>query len=467
MAMVTQVPSAVAPRRKRVYARSRYYRRRPLYRRRSYFPRRTYGRLRGRGAYTYSKPGPWGKIGRALGSLAGRGIAGPIGSAIGGKIGSYAHYIGKIFGSGDYVSSSDSVKWNTIVNDSQIPSFAGSKNTVRIRHREFLGDIISASTANTFTIQSFSINPGLSASFPWLSQVCGSTFQQYRINGMVYEFRTMSADALNSVNTALGSVTMATDYDSADAAFTSKQQLENTEFGVSSKPSCSMIHAIECARSQTSVSEQYVRAFANPANTDIRLYDLGKMYIATSGLQGTNVNIGELWVSYDITFFKAIEQPPGYLMPYAHYQIDPTLIGVTPSVVPLSTNTGADLIGMTAAAATISFPLSIPVKSVWRLDYYALGTATVGAGTIVASPAGGLGAYPGFLFGNSSVSVQVPSPAPSSTSTLQQLTVYFIYNGGGTPASLPRLVLSFTGGTALSAYTSADWLVTMVNPGTH
>lgn len=138
---------------------------------------------------------------------------------------------------------------------------------------------------------------------------------------MVFEFRSMSADALNSTNTALGSVVMCTDYDSADVPFSSKQQMENTEFGVSCKPSSNMIHAIECAPKVTTATELYVRARNIPAGTDIRLYDWGKFYIATSGFQGTNVNCGELWVSYDITLIKAIEQPPGYLNNFIDYNL--------------------------------------------------------------------------------------------------------------------------------------------------
>jgi len=283
-------------------------------------------RMSGSGAYTYEKPGPWGRIGSAAGRMVGGAIGskyglGKAGAAIGSKIGSYAHYIGKIFGSGDYITASDGVKSNSLMNPSpQAPQFAGQR-AVRIRHREFLGDIITSATPGAFNIQKFSINPGLSASYPWLSQVCGATFQQYRINGQVYEYRSMSADALTSTNTALGQVIMATDYDSKDSPFTTKQQMENTMFGVSCKPSSCMIHAIECARNQTSVSELYVRPFAVPDGTDPRLYDMGNFYVATNGMQGASVNVGELWVSYDITFFKEIQQPPLFIAPVASYDL--------------------------------------------------------------------------------------------------------------------------------------------------
>ena len=116
--------------------------------------------------------------------------------------------------------------------------------SVIIRHREYLDDIVSSATPNTFKLQNFYINPGDRITFPWLSQIADS-FEHYRIRGMIFEFRSMSADALNSTNTALGQVIMATAYNSALPNFNNKYEMENYEFGVSTKPSCSLMHPIE------------------------------------------------------------------------------------------------------------------------------------------------------------------------------------------------------------------------------
>jgi len=392
-------------------------------------------RIKGRGDYTYEKPGPWGTngrwIGKAIGSTWGK-SAGKLGESVGGL----AHYIGKIFGSGDYVAS-PAVQENTILSP-QIPSFSANATTVRVRHREFLGDILSSATANTFDIQAFPINPGLAQTFPWLSQVCGATFQQYRLNGCVFEFRSMSSDALNSTNTALGQVIMATDYDSADTPFSSKQQMENTEFGVSCKPSCNMIHAIECAKKLTSVSEQYIRAYGNPSNTDIRLYDLGRFYIATNGCQGTNVNLGELWVSYDVTFIKTIEQPPLYLAPMAGYNlVSPDVshpLGISQSSLYEPANPGGgsfpDQIGLTFVGNSIQLPSSLEVGSVYNLFYELVGNSTASVAAPVVT----------FTHGLSSVgnTIAYPASGTATSAVLYYLTV-FVYSGGGTEAAPPTI----------------------------
>jgi len=118
----------------------------------------------------------------------------------------------------------------------------------------------------------------------------------------VYEFKSTSADALNSTNTALGAVIMSTEYDLAKSPFTTKMQMENYEFTSSCKPSCSMLHPIECDPAQTPIPTQYVRN-SNSTVYDKRLTDLGLFQIATYGMQAAAV-IGELWVTYEIELLK-------------------------------------------------------------------------------------------------------------------------------------------------------------------
>lgn len=388
---------------------------------------------------------------------------GPLGALAGSKIGSYAHYIGKIFGSGDYVTSPNQVKHNVLVNESQIPQFVSSKDAVRIRHREFLGDLVSSGTIGAFQIQQFPINPGRSDTFEWLSQVCGATFQQYRLNGCVFEFRSMSADALNSTNTALGSVVMATDYDSADSAFTTKSQMENTEFGVSCKPSSCMIHAIECDAKQTSVSELYIRANSVPSGKDIRFYDLGQFYVATTGMQAASVNLGELWVSYDVTLFKSIQQPAGWLIPSAHYQLDNAQVSTKPlAVLSPQPSWQFDTIGLTfpAGGLSVQWPLSIPLNSIWLVNIILSGTAANATTFSLAAPTGGMVTFNGVVGGGSGF--VTPAPTPGTGVTEETRYQMLQYTGGGTVA-LPPTMTVVAPATPLASYTACEVMITMVN----
>jgi len=178
---------------------------------------------------------------------------------------------------------------------------------VRIRHREYIGDVLSSTPAGSFGVSSFLINPTNSDLFPWLSQLA-KNFQEYKMEGLFMEFRTTSADALTGTNTALGTVMMATNYNSAASNFQSKREMENSQFGQSCKPSQSLRHFVECAPARTAISDtKYCRQGVIPASADPRLYDLGKFQIATVGVQAAAVNLGELWVSYQVTLMKPID----------------------------------------------------------------------------------------------------------------------------------------------------------------
>ncbi|AYP28902.1 MAG: coat protein [Cressdnaviricota sp.] len=407
-----------------------------------------------------SKRGLFGTAGGTVGGMIGTALGGPAGGMLGstlGRLGGAA--LSSIFGHGDYeATNAGQIKNNNIVlsNSAQAPQFGSGKVACKFVHREYLGDVFSSSTANSFKIDSYPINPGQGKTFPWLSGVVGAKFQQYRINGMAFEFRSMSSDALNSTNTALGSVIMSTDYDSADSTFASKQEMENTEYGVSCKPSSNMMHGIECERFQTPVSELYIRAFDVPSGKDIRLYDLGRFSIASTGCQGTNVNLGELWVAYDIDCFKAIEQVPGYLIPFSQYGLFTASatapLGVTRSQL---LTTGADnSIDLTLTENKISWPIDIEIGSVYHVQLCALSNEAQ-AVTLPAITAGN------GMYINANTIWKTPGTAGVAIHDWQ-ISLDVKYVGGGTPAALP--FVNFADYTwAVGAIVQSDLYVTQLS----
>lgn len=248
---------------------------------------------------SWSRGGLPGK-GKAFGRWAGGGLGQMAGHALnawgGGGLGTMANAaLGRLTGYGDY-SGVTETNGPPVVNN-------GGKSNI-FRHREYIGDVISSATAGAFSISRFAINPGLVGTFPWLAPIANN-YQEWIPRGIVFEFRPTSADALNSVNTALGTVVMASDYNVLNNDFVTKQQMENSEFAVSIKPSVGAIHPIECDMKQTPINKMYVRS-APLQGADLRFTDLANFYIATVGLQGTSVNVGELWVSYEIEMMKPI-----------------------------------------------------------------------------------------------------------------------------------------------------------------
>lgn len=178
-----------------------------------------------------------------------------------------------------------------------------SDGSVIISNEEYLGDVITSLTQGKFLNHTYLLNPGSEKAFPWLSHIA-KNFQEYRWEGLCFSFKSMSGNAITDANTALGTVIMATNYDPTQANPSSKAEMENMEFANSCKPSASMQHYIECAKSQSPLTNLYINPNPLTQTGDPRFYDFGKFNIATQGMQGTKVNIGELWVSYQIRLFK-------------------------------------------------------------------------------------------------------------------------------------------------------------------
>lgn len=208
-----------------------------------------------------------------------------------------AGLVKRVTGMGDY-----SVSGNTLLTDNAPALFgagSGIGGGLRVCHREYIKDIYGSID---FDVEYFSINPSNSTLFPWLSQI-SANFDQYKFHGLIFEFNSTSADALNSTNTALGTLIMSTDYDVYDQPFSSKQQMNQNMFTCSGPPSNNMMHPIECNPSQNPTKLMYLSGGHSGQDMDQRFVDLGRFHIAKVGMQAA-ANVGELWVTYDVEFFK-------------------------------------------------------------------------------------------------------------------------------------------------------------------
>jgi len=209
-----------------------------------------------------------------------------------------------LVGFGDYNVSRNSIMHPSQSLSSQVPMIKNSPGGMIVSHREYIGDVNSTVP---FTPQTFALNPGLGQLFPWLSSLA-QNFEEYEFRGVVLEYKSMSSD-LNTASTTsnLGTVVMCTQYNPLDIVFPDKRTMENYQFACSGKPSEHIIHPIECKRAQNVDTHLYIRTGAALGNdADLRLYDLGNFTIATQGMPSafTGSSIGELWVSYEVEFFK-------------------------------------------------------------------------------------------------------------------------------------------------------------------
>lgn len=275
-----------------------------------------------------------------------------------------------LFGFGDY-----HVEHNTLMSGGLSPPEmvnSISNGGFILRHREYICDI---EATQAFTNQSFFINPALFESFPWLAAVA-SAFEEYEFRGLVYEFKSMSSDTLlsTSANTALGTVVMATQYNSLNPPFVDKVTMENYEFANSNKPSCSFLHPVECKRSLTPVTHLYTRSGPPAVGGDIRLYDLGEFQIATQGMQADGGVIGELWATFEIEFFKPKLQSDADRILSSRYHLN-NVTNTNPLGGTAPTEVAGSSLPLTIGLGTITWPETIE-SGEYLINWNVIGSST-------------------------------------------------------------------------------------------
>lgn len=239
------------------------------------------------------KPTPFADAGAIAGDRIGRFLGYPMLRGVGKWLGSG---IGTILGSGDYQMMGERPKYNVLASDVQVPQFSTTRQTNIVCHREYLTDIVGTSG---FNITKYAVNPGIQGTFPWLSTLA-QNYQEYRIHGIIFEFRSLITDFVTGG--APGVIVIATNYNADAPLYSSKQEMENSEYAVATKPTLNLIHGLECAAGQTVLPEKYVRTGDVPSGQDLRMYDLGNVQVATQG--NPTQLLGELWVSYCVEFYK-------------------------------------------------------------------------------------------------------------------------------------------------------------------
>jgi len=252
------------------------------------------------------------------------------GRAIGGKLGNrkagdaIGGILGRVFGTGDYYVKSNSLAVHGIATDSA-PTFTRAGRGMRVTHREFLGTVVAHATAGQFKNTSYLLNPGNPVAFPWLSNIAAN-FDQWQPNGIVVTYKNMSSSY--SGTASLGTVVIASDYDVFDDIYSNKIEMENSEFCVSANCATDILHPVECNLNERFTRVLNVRDGSIPSGDNKRFYDLCNLQVATQGATA-NQFCGELWISYDITFYK--EQIPKSLVDRSYTMFLASNVNYTPS----------------------------------------------------------------------------------------------------------------------------------------
>lgn len=419
--------------------------------------------IKGSGKYIFDKKkNPYGhygeKIGKALGGYIpfGRQLGAYGGHAIGKLLGSGAYYNNEgkyipsykgahqmIKGSGEYGVGSEDRNY-VKVGSSQPPSF-GSNRTI-VKHREFIGSIISSTG---FSVNKFNINPGDEATFPWLSSLA-QNYEKYRPLGIVFEYISTSANALNSTNTALGNVMMLTRYNGiTGSAPSSELEFLNSENAVTGAPSENIMSGVELAKNFNPLDTLYIRTGLDDEDGKAQWYDIGDFYIATNGMQAADVIIGKLYVTYEIELLSPVLRggQVGEGINFSHYILSsPTITNLFNGASDSLTQSNMPL---TFGTNTLTLPESVTVGNyilVYRVSGTAANTSEISVSYVNAQALN-------ISFGNT-----LPSYASigASVNTFVQGTSFTVTG--------PSATLTFSGGAIPTLGTTGEFYVMQI-PG--
>lgn len=217
-----------------------------------------------------------------------------------------------------------------------------AKGDVFVEHSEFIQDI-NGSVA--FAASGLAVNPGISTTFPWLSQIAPN-YESYKFDVLEFTFETSVGSQ------TAGKMMLAVDYDASDPAPVMKSQIASYQDYASDAPWRSFRQHNK-AENLSKRKSYYVRSGPPPANSDIKLYDVGNLFAATQGMTDASI-VGELYVKYKVKLMTPQIQNPalGLAKSAAISVTSGGVVSVAPlSSAPLTATGDATTITITASAA--------------------------------------------------------------------------------------------------------------------
>jgi len=182
------------------------------------------------------------------------------------------------------------------------PRINGGRSFV-VSHMEYLDSVVGIGSWDITdpTTQIYTLQPGLSTEFPWLSTVAGN-FEQYRWKKLRFHYR---ASAPTSTS---GKMYMATQLNVNDAQFTAKAAMYNYTGTTSNSVWSNFTH--DCLLKRGDYLKKYfirVGALDTSMGNDYQMYDQGKFTFVPEAT--VNLTIGDLLVEYEIELFNPKTNP--------------------------------------------------------------------------------------------------------------------------------------------------------------
>jgi hypothetical protein len=161
-----------------------------------------------------------------------------------------------------------------------------------------IDNVISSVDFRTYV---YDLNPGLAASFPWLSTMAAD-WQQYRFHTLRFRYVTRSATSVG------GSVMLCPTYNPKQVVPTDERTLMNAASSVEDAPWKNFYCPLDVNGMFPTGPRKWIREGA--AAGDLSTYDVGRLFVGTTGNSGISedLTMGKLWVDYDVEFFLPVTE---------------------------------------------------------------------------------------------------------------------------------------------------------------
>jgi len=256
----------------------------------------------------------------------------------------------------------------TVKGDSRNYSGYANKASFPVRESEYIAEVVP-SAYPAFSVQQFPVNPGQAGCFPWLARIA-QNFEKYEFESLCFVYKREVSEYASNGQT--GKVMMWFDGDPSDPAPVNKQQMEDSEPHDDCMPCENMRLEVPPVMLKRLNDAHFVRPGTQPANTDLKTYDVGVLNVACQGT-AANTAVGELHVEYALRLRDPILTSTNYGV-----GILSGATGTSANTIATSSAASGGLQLSSAGAVVTATPLVIGG------EYYCSFVATANSNTTVA-----------------------------------------------------------------------------------
>jgi hypothetical protein len=235
---------------------------------------------------------------------------------------------------------------------------------VCVRHKEYIADILGSVN---FASVEYNINPGLVATFPWLGTMAVA-YETYRFKRLAFTFESSKSTATN------GSIMLTVDFDPNDDPPTTKAQALAYNNAIRG-PVWETFTYVCSPADLSKLNQKFLRYGALVTGQDLLLYDVGNLFVCTSGLADTSV-IGELHVDFEVELFTPQFDLSAYALSTSAKILSSAGVSNTAWLGTTTVTTG----GLGPIVSPAGTTLTIPTSGHYLINYTLDGSTLVQAG---------------------------------------------------------------------------------------